>query len=169
MKMQSIEDLLYTGLTYVHDFEQQVSKEAEKMAEASSDSELKDLFSKSAKKSSQYAERIQKTFQSIGKEPKSNDNHIAKAMIDEVENMIQNTDPSPVRDAALIAAANQQQLYRVAAYGSLKTYAELMGKREAATELDGNLEDSKGGDAKLTELAENQVNAKAAEQQPAAA
>lgn len=76
--------------------------------------------------------------------------------------MIGNTDASPVRDAALIVAANQMQLYRVAVYGSLETYARLLGKQDAAESLKQNLEDSKGGDAKLTKIAEEKVNQEAA-------
>ena len=162
MKMQSIEDLLYTGLTYVHDFEQQVSKEASKMAEASSNPELKQTFQQSVSKGQEYAQRVQQVFSKLGKQPNSNENSIAKAMIQEVENMISNTDASPVRDAALIVAANQQQLYRVAAYGSLKSYSELIGKQDAVRELEQNLEDSKSGDKKLTRIAETQVNQQAA-------
>lgn len=169
MKMQSINDLLYTGLTYVHDFEQKISQEARKMAEASSNPELKEAFEKSETKGQQYAERIQTVFSHLGKEAKSNDNQIAKAMIEEVENMIANTDPSAVRDAALIVAANQQQLYRVAVYGSMKQYAGLIGKEEAADELDKNLEDSKGGDEKLTRIGESKVNKEAAHANAASA
>ena len=163
MKMQSIDDLLYTGLTYTHDFEQQVSNEAQKMAAATSDPELKEMFEKSHTKGQEYAERIQNTFKKLGKEAKSNSNPIAKAMIEEVENMIANTDASPVRDAALIVAANQQQAYRVSAYGSLKEYAGMIGKEDAVAELANNLEESKNGDKKLNTIAESNVNKKAAE------
>ncbi len=168
MKMQSIDDLLYTGLTYVHDFEQKISQEASKMAEASSDPELKEMFEKSVTKGQHYAERIQQVFSKLGKQPESNDNPIAKAMIGEVENMIENTDRSAVRDAALIVAANQQQLYRVAAYGSLKDYAGLIGKEDAVKDLAQNLEESKNGDEKLTRIGQEKVNPEAAQVHAAA-
>ncbi len=162
MKVQSIDDLLYVGLTYVRDFEHQISQEAAKMAEASSNPELKEAFEKSVSKGKEYAQRIDQTFLALGKEAESNENHIAKAMIQEVENMIENTEASPVRDAALIVAANQQQLFRVASYGSLAGYAKVIGKSEAVAPLKENLEDSKGGDEKLTNIAETQVNEQAA-------
>ena len=59
MKVQNIEDLLYVGMTYVLDAEKQLSQEANKMAEASSDHEVKDLFEKSVTQGSKYAERVQ--------------------------------------------------------------------------------------------------------------
>ncbi len=162
MKMQSVEDLLVTGLTYVLDFEEQTSKVAAKMAEASSNPELKEAFQKTVTKSQEYGQKVEQTFEKLGKPVQRNDNALAKAMIEEVGNMIQNTDASPIRDAALIVAANQMQHYRVASYGSLETYAQLIGKSDAAKGLKENLEDSKGGDAKLTKIAEEQVNQEAA-------
>ena len=160
-KMTTVEDLMLTGLSYVLDFEKQVSEEAQKMASASTDPEAKQIFEQSVQKGKEYAQRIQQVYQALGKPAETNDNHIAKAMITEVENMISNTEAGPVRDAALIVAANQQQLYRVSSYGSLETYARLIGKGDAAEPLKQNLEDSKGGDAKLTKIAEEKVNQQA--------
>ena len=162
MKMESIQDLMYTGMTYALDFEERIGAQAEKMAKASTDSELKELFGKTTTKSKEYAERLDSVFQKLGKKKDTNKNHIAVAMIDEVENMISNTDASAVRDAALIVAANQQQMYRVATYGCLKTYAKLIGKADAVTELDQSLEDSKNGDEKFTAIGESRVNREAA-------
>ncbi len=161
MKMTSIQDLMVTGLTYVLDFEEQVAKAAPKMAEAVSDPELKATFAKTESKSREYAKRVEEVFGTVGQEVKRNDNHIAKAMLTEVEHMIENTDKGPVRDAALIVAANQQQQYRVASYGSLKHYAELIGKQDAAKGLEQNLEDSKAGDEKFTQIGEQKVNQQA--------
>lgn len=162
-KMNTVEDLMLTGLSYVLDFENKVSDEAQKMAAASTNPEAKDVFEKSATKGKEYAQKIEQTFGKLGKPVETNTNQIAHAMIQEVENMISNTEPGPVRDAALIVAANQQQLYRVAAYGSFETYARLIGKEDAAEGMRQNLEDSKGGDAKLTRIAEETVNQEAAQ------
>ena len=167
MKMQSIDDLLYTGMTYTLDFEQQISKASSKMAQAATDPEVKEMFQKSVTQGQKYAERVQSAFSEIGAKPDTNDNGIAKAMIDEVENMISNTDASPVRDAALIVAFNQQQAYRVASYGSLTSYAKALGKQDAVAELAQSLQESKEGDEKLTSIAETRINKQAA--QPVAA
>ena len=167
MKMTNIDDLLYTGMTYTLDFEQRVSKGAGKMAEAATDPEVKEIFQKSVTQGQKYAERLEAAFGKIGAKPDTNKNGVAVAMIDEVANMISNTDASPVRDAALITAANQQQLYRVASYGSLKSYAKLIGKEDAVSDLAQNLDESKAGDEKLTAIGESNVNPKAA--QPVAA
>lgn len=169
MKMQSIEDLMVTGLTYVLDFEEQIAQAASKMQQASTDSDLKDAFGKTETKSKEYGKKLEEVFKAVGKPVQKNDNHIAKAMITEVQHMIENTDAGPVRDAALIVAANQQQQYRVASYGSLAHYAELIGQQGASKLLTANLDDSKGGDEKFTSIGENKVNKEAASKSAVAA
>ncbi len=62
---------------------------------------------------------------------------------------------------ALIVAINQQQHYRIGSYGSLETYAKLLGKQNEAKGLTENLDESKGGDAKFTKIAEETVNQEA--------
>ncbi len=168
MKMQSIENLLTIGMSYVLDAEKQLSAQANKMAEASNDPEVKDIFQKSVTQGQKYAERVQAAFGKLGKPVETNDNHITNAMVKEVEGMISNSDKGPVRDAALIVAFNQQQAYRVASYGSLKTYAELIGKSDVVADLQQSLDEAKAGDDKLTKIAESKINKQAAEQPVAA-
>ena len=105
MKMQSIEDLLNTGMTYVLDFEQKTSKAAGKMAQAASDPEVKEMFQKTV---------------------------------------------------------TQGEKYRVSSYGSLTSYAKVLGKQDAVKELDQSLQESKEGDKKLTSIAETRINPQAA-------
>ncbi len=162
-KMTTVEDLMLTGLSYTLDFENQAADAARKMADAATEPQAKEIFEQSVTKGREYAQRIQQVFQTVGKPAQANKNHVAQAMITEVEQMISNTDAGPVRDAALIVAANQMQHYRVSNYGSLESYAKLIGKTDAAQPLKQNLEDSKGGDQKLTRIAEQTVNQKAAQ------
>lgn len=162
-KIQSVQQLMTTAMTYVLDAEEKIAQSAPKWADAASDSELKELFSKTATKSQEYAQRVEQAFGKIGEQVQRNDNHVVAAMLREVEEMIKNTDSGPVRDAALIVAANQQQLFRVASYGSLDSYAKAIGKTDAVREIQQSLDDSKNGDRKFTELAESKVNKQAAE------
>ncbi len=152
---------MLTGLSYVLDMEEKIASEASKMADASSDEDLKEAFEKTEAKSEEYAKRVEEAFHALGQKVERNDNNVAKAMLQEVEHMISNTKPGPVRDAALIVAANQQQMFRVASYGSLAHYAELIGKEDAAHGLKQNLEESKNGDEKFTQIGENKVNQEA--------
>lgn len=162
MAIKNIHGLLVTGLTYLLDFEERIGEAAPKMASASADSDLKDAFEKTRTKSKDYAAAVETAFKELGVPAKRAENHIAKAMVHEVEGMIEGTEQGPVRDAALIVAANQQQQFRVASYGSMQSYAKLIGKENALTSLKDALEDSKNGDRKFTSIGEGGVNQQAA-------
>jgi ferritin-like metal-binding protein YciE len=58
-----------------------------------------------------------------------------------------------VLDAALISAAQRVEHYEIAAYGTVRTYAELLGNDRAVELLEETLEEEKETDQKLTELA----------------
>ena len=166
MKIASVEQLMTTAMTYVLDMEEKIAQAAPKWADAASDPDLKELFSKTATKSKEYAGRVEQAFGKLGEKVQRNENHVTVAMLHEVEGMIQNTDAGPIRDSALIVAANQQQLFRVASYGSLESYAKVIGKTDAIKDVQSSLEDSKNGDKKFTELAENKINQEAAKSGP---
>ena len=162
MTIKTVHDLLVTAMTYVIDFEHQIAKAAPEMAAASHDPDLKEAFAKTETKSKDYAAKLKRVFESLGVPPKAADNKIATAMVHEVQGMVKETEDGPVRDAALIVAANQQQAFRVASYGSMEAYAKAAGKTGALGPLREALEDSKAGDATFNAIAEKSVNPAAA-------
>ena len=58
-----------------------------------------------------------------------------------------------VRDAGLISAAQRVEHSEMAAYGTVRTYAELLGQSQVAKLLDETLEEEKAADQKLTWIA----------------
>jgi len=65
----------------------------------------------------------------------------------------------PVIDAALIAAAQRVEHYEIAAYGCLRTCAQLLGHENAAKLLAKTLAEEEAADEKLNAIAEQRVNA----------
>jgi ferritin-like metal-binding protein YciE len=65
-----------------------------------------------------------------------------------------------VRDAALISAAQRVEHYEMAAYGTVRTYAQLLGQPKVAKLLEETLEEEKAADQKLTSISQK-VNAQA--------
>jgi ferritin-like metal-binding protein YciE len=84
-----------------------------------------------------------------------------KGLIKEGDTMIGETEPSALRDAGLIAAANRVEHYEIAAYGSAKTFAEQLGRDNAAILLEQTLQEEKMADQKLTDIAKSIVNTQA--------
>ena len=65
-----------------------------------------------------------------------------------------------VLDAGLIAAAQKVEHYEIAGYGTVRTYAELLGQGEIAKTLQLTLKEEKAADRKLSVIADA-INIKA--------
>ena len=70
---------------------------------------------------------------------------------------------SPLRDAGLIGAANRVEHYEMAAYGTARTFAEMLGYTDDAQLLEQTLQEEKEADRKLTEIAKQVINENALE------
>lgn len=163
MPVQTIDDLFLTGLQYAYDAEKQLTEALPKMAQAATTPQLREAFEKHLKETQEHARRAEQIFKALGKTPETQQNHVVAAMRKEADQMIQNLPASPLRDAALIVAGNQVEHYEMAAYGSLRNFAELMGEKQCVELLQQTLQEEKNADAKLTEIGESQVNKQVAQ------
>ena len=84
-----------------------------------------------------------------------------EGLIAEALMMMNEEMPSEILDAALIACAQRVEHYEIAAYGSARTFSEVLDIDEATDLLEETLEEEKEADIKLTELAEEVVNVEA--------
>ena len=79
-------------------------------------------------------------------------------LIAEGNEMISECEDDDTRDAVMIAAAQKVEHYEIASYGTIRTWANLLGKGEIASILEDILEEEKAADLKLTGIAESFVN-----------
>jgi ferritin-like metal-binding protein YciE len=84
-------------------------------------------------------------------------------LIAEGDDMIAETEDNAAREAVMIASAQKVEHYEIASYGTLRTWAALLGKPEVAAILEETLDEEKEADLKLTNIAESFVNEAAAE------
>ncbi len=75
--------------------------------------------------------------------------------------MIEEEAEDDARDAGLIAAAQRVEQYKMAGYGTARTYAELLGDKKGAKLLQTTLDEEGATDKKLTKLAVSTINAEA--------
>ena len=87
-----------------------------------------------------------------------------EGLLSEGGELIGETEPSAVRDAGIIAAAQKVEHYEMAGYGAARTFAQILGHGEAVGLLEQTLVEEKETDQKLTEIAEEMVNEEAVEQ-----
>jgi len=158
MKIENMEDLFLAEIEDLYDCEKRLTKALPKMAKASTTPELKKAFEAHLQETQGHVERLERVFEEMGKKPKAVPCEAIKGLIEEGEEMIGNTEASPLRDAGIIAAANRVEHYEIAAYGSARTFAQTLGLDRAVSLLEQTLEEEKKADKKLTQLAETMVN-----------
>jgi ferritin-like metal-binding protein YciE len=97
-----------------------------------------------------------------GVEVKGVDCPAIDGILEEANDVAGEVDDKKVLDAALIAAAQAVEHYEMTRYGTLIAWAKQLGRPDCASVLQKNLDEEKAADAKLTKLAESQVNRRAA-------
>ncbi len=161
MKIDSLETLLVEELKDIYNAENQLLKALPKMAKKATSAELKSGFEEHLEQTRGHIKRLEEVFEELGKTAKGKTCHAMKGLLEEgAEIMGEEMEPH-VMDAALIAAAQKVEHYEFASYGTVRSWAELLGKDCACDLLQQTLDEEKETDEKLTELAESTINVEA--------
>jgi len=161
--MQNLEDLLKEDLKDVLHAENQIVKALPKMIKKTSNPELKDAMSTHLEETKGHVERVEQVMELLGMPVRGKTCKAMQGIIEEGKEVMEEDAEDDVMDAALIGAAQKVEHYEIATYGTLCTYAELLGLQEAKKLLGQNLEEEKRTDQKLTQLAESVINVEAAD------
>jgi ferritin-like metal-binding protein YciE len=129
--------------------------------EAASSPELKAAFEQHLKQSKGHVERLEKIFEKLGKKASGKTCKAMEGLVEEGKELIDEEPEADVLDAGLISAAQRVEHYEIAGYGSVRTYARMLGEHEAADLLQQTLNEEAETDKKLTGLAESRINAEA--------
>lgn len=164
MKLESLKDLYLEQLKDLYSAETQLVDALPKMAERASSPDLKQAFQSHLRETQEQVRRLEQIFKDIGETPKGHTCEGMKGLIREGEEMIKMKGDAKVIDAGLIAAAQRVEHYEIAGYGTVRTYAEMLGKQEHASLLERTLQEEEMTDEKLTQLAESHVNEEAMSQ-----
>ena len=163
MQMENLQDLLKEDLKDVLHAENQIIKALPKMIKTASNPQLQEAFQMHLEETKQQVDRLEQVMQMMGMPVKGKTCKAMQGIIEEGKEVMSEDAEDDVMDAALIGAAQKVEHYEIATYGTLCTYAELLGLRDAKRLLGQNLEEEKRTDAKLTQLAESVINLEAAD------
>src|SRR5437016_3717530 len=161
MKIETMEDLFLAQIEDLYDAEKRLVKALPKMSEAASTPELRQAFDSHLEETRGQVGRLEEVFAEMGKDAKGETCDAMKGLIKEGEEIIDAIDESPLRDAGLIAAANRVEHYEIAAYGTARSFAQILGMNPAVALLEETLREEKAADHKLTQIAESMVNEQA--------
>jgi len=155
MNATSLRELFVEELKDLYDAENQLIEALPNMAEASMSADLRNAFQEHLEQTRNHATRLEQVFQIAGEKPKKGDCKAMTGLIKEGNQLIKDIDQEEVRDAALISAAQRVEHYEISGYGTLRTWAGLLGLNDAEQLLQETLEEEKQADEKLNEIAES--------------
>jgi ferritin-like metal-binding protein YciE len=160
--MDSLEDLLHDEIKDMYDAEKQLTKALPKLAKKASNEELREAFEAHLGETQGHIDRLEQIFQLLEMPARGKKCEGMQHLISEGNKMIAECEDDDTRDAVMIAAAQKVEHYEIASYGTIRTWANLLGQQEIAAILEETLEEEKAADLKLTGIAESFVNAAAA-------
>jgi ferritin-like metal-binding protein YciE len=164
MALDNLEDAFYDELRDLYSAEKQLTKALPKMVQNASSPELKTAFESHLAETKNHVIRVEKAFDDTGKSARAKTCEAMKGLIEEAEGLLAEEGEPDVKDAMMIAAAQKVEHYEIATYGTLCTWAEILGYDNALKELKLNMNDEEKADKKLSQIAkainQNAVGAK---------
>ncbi len=155
---ENIEDLrtLYVAnLKKALDMEQKITKALPTMIEKSTDPQLATAFRNHLEETRGHVAKVQNLLRDVTGEADASTCKAISALITEAEDNIKDASDPSVRDITLIASAQQVEHHEIAVYGTLRTWAELLGQDGAADTLEGILEQEKKADELLSTISDS--------------
>jgi ferritin-like metal-binding protein YciE len=163
MEHSALKELYIDELRDIYNAETQLVKALPKMAKASNSDELRSGFESHLEQTKGHVQRLEKIFDALDEKPTGKKCLGMQGLVKEGDEIMGEDFHGEVMDAALISAAQRVEHYEIAAYGCVRSWAELLGENEAVSLLEKTLEEEKETDQKLTELSE-QINVEAKSQ-----
>lgn len=161
MATKTLEELFHETLKDIYYAERKILKALPKMARGAQDEKLKAAFLQHKEETEGQVERLQQVFEIIGKRPRAKTCAAIDGIVEEGEEIMEEFKDSPALDAGLLAAAQAVEHYEISRYGTLRTWAQQLGYKDAVKLLDETLAEESKTDEALTKLAEKAVNAAA--------
>ena len=157
MPAENLHELFVDELKDIYDAEKQLTKALPKMAKAADSPDLRAAFEEHLEVTRMQVNRLEEVFKSLGIAARGKACEGMKGLIKEGQEMMEELDKGATLDAALIASAQKVEHYEIASYGTLATFAEIMGHQDAKDLLGQTLDEEKEADDKLTQVA-GQIN-----------
>ncbi|MDP4174904.1 MAG: ferritin-like domain-containing protein [Bacteroidota bacterium] len=158
MQIDSLKKLYISELQDIFSAENQILEALPKMVNQASSRELKNALNEHLDMTKKQIGRLKEIFKNMNENPSGQKCKGMEGIIQEGEQTLQMAKDPEVKNALIIASAQRVEHYEISAYGTVRTYAEIIGDEDARDLLQNTLEEEKETDKKLTELAVNSIN-----------
>jgi ferritin-like metal-binding protein YciE len=161
-KTGTLHDAFVDELRDVYDAERQLMNALPKMANAASSAKLRAAFEAHLQETREHVARLESIFESLDEQVRGKHCEGVAGIIEEGKSAMEEDFNDATMDACLIAGGQRAEHYEMAAYGTLISWARVMGQNDAADLLERTLDEEKAADAKLSSLAKGEINEQAA-------
>jgi ferritin-like metal-binding protein YciE len=159
---QGLKELHEDFLKDIYWAEKALTKALPKMITAASSPELISSLEEHLSVTKEQVSRLEEVFEVLGKTPRGKKCEAMEGLIKEGESIVEDFDEGMVRDAGIIGAAQKIEHYEIATYGTLASFARILGETAAEDLYNQTLEEEKQADAALSDVALSGINKAAA-------
>jgi len=162
MESSKLMKLFEDELKDIYWAEKALTKAIPKMIKNATSEDLVEALENHLEETQEHVSRVEEVFGLLEKKAIAKKCEAMDGLIKEAAEIMEDCEEGAMRDAGIISAGQKVEHYEIASYGTLRTFAEILGLDEAVELLQQTLDEEKAADEKLTEVAMSAVNIQAA-------
>ncbi len=163
--MKTMNDLFLHFLQDIYYAEKAFAKTSSKIMKAVQNEEVREILKKAKDHAQEPIEALDRVFEAVDKRPRGKTCEAMNGLLAECQEAIEEGEPGPVLDAALIASIQGVKTYEITRYGSLLAFARQMGLEDAIKDLATLRDTARNDDQALSKIAEGSSNVEASQEQ----
>jgi ferritin-like metal-binding protein YciE len=163
MELNDLQDLFIEELKDLYSAEKQLLRALPRVAKAAENAELKSALQNHVRETEVHVQRLEQIFEKLGASGRGKKCKGMEGLIEENKEMLEEDAEPEVLDAGLIVGCQKVEHYEIAGYGSVVTFAKLLGDQESARLLAQTLNEEERTDKLLSQIAESSINVQAAQ------
>lgn len=152
--IQDLRTLYITNLQKALDMEQKITKALPTMIEKSTDQQLANAFRTHLQETEGHVAKVEGILRRATGDVTTTTCKVIGGLVTEAEDSIKDAADTAIRDITLIAAGQQVEHHEIAVYGTLRSWAELLGEDSDADVLESILEEEKNADELLSQISD---------------
>jgi ferritin-like metal-binding protein YciE len=152
---KGVTKLLIAQLSELYFCENQLVHALERMAQAASNQELKDLLLGHRQETLGHIDRLESAFYQLNETPRVYPCRVVEGLLEEGTWLMRTMKGEPTLDVALIEAAHKTEMLETASYRSAIRLARQLGHENVAQLCESNMDEELMADEKLTQLSKH--------------
>lgn len=156
--VRNLRGLFDQELKDIYWVEKELTSVIPRVIEKVTSEDLKDALTHHLRETENQVRRLEDVFDALGERAEAKTCHAMEGILKEADEIMEETEQGLVRDAGIIAAQQKVEHYEIATYGTLCSYAKIMGEERIESLLNETLQEEKNADKTLTEVAVSKIN-----------